>query len=338
MSFLDEIDLYVSSGKGGNGCLSFIKNNSMHLGTPDGGNGGKGGNVYLLGNRNVFNFYYLRFKKNYKANDGCSGGRSRKAGKNGKDLYIDVPLGTVVFDNESNSFLGEVLSHGQSILVAVGGNPGYGSFVFRCNLHKINKSISIGQCSVLRYLHLELKILSDVGLLGVPNAGKSSFLNCISGSKSKVANYEFTTLFPILGVIDKYKDFYISVADMPGIIEKASLGFGLGTTFLKHLLKTRLLLHIVDVSKFFSIKDLITELSVVINELKSFDDAFCFKEIWLILNKIDLVDSLNFELSDFNLIYKLNYKRVFFVSCKKKIGISKLCFNIGEYVNKFNVK
>ncbi|HFL8824423.1 MAG TPA: Obg family GTPase CgtA [Candidatus Azoamicus sp. OHIO1] len=332
MRFLDEIDLYVSSGKGGNGCLSFTRDSLSSFKKPDGGNGGKGGNVYLVGNKNLSTFYYLKFKNNYKAEDGHSGGRFKKTGRNGNDLFIDVPLGTTIIDNETDDFIGEILVHKQTVTVALGGGSGCGSFIFRSDVSRMNKCVSLGKSAVLKYLHLELKILSDVGLLGFPNVGKSSFLNCVSAAKSMVADYEFTTIHPVLGVIDGYRAGNIVIADIPGIIENASVGVGLGIRFLKHLVKTKLLLHVVDISKATDFDALKNEIYVVLNELRSFDIDLYNKEKWLIFNKVDLLDNLKLRFLFNEFIMDFGYMNLFFISCKNGIGIRKLCFNVSEYI------
>lgn len=331
MFFLDSINLYISSGKGGDGCTSFFRSLYSSFGKPDGGNGGKGGSVYFLGDKNLNSFYYLNYNLIYKAEDGENGQSNLKTGKNGKDLFIKVPLGTSIYDNERNLFFGEIVFDGEKLLVLEGGKGGYGNFFLRsCDASIFNKMI-LGASSKIAYFHLELKILADVGLLGLPNVGKSMFINVISNSLSKSADYSFTTLHPFLGVLNF--DFLnkIVIADLPGIIHDSSLGRGLGFSFLKHLIKTKLLLHFIDISVVNSIPSLFNDLLIINNELNGYNSKLLNINKWLILTKIDLVDNSVVFSFDRDYLTKLNYNNIFFISSKNKIGLKKLCFNISEF-------
>lgn len=334
MLFLDSIDLYLSSGNGGNGCVSFNKLSNRSIGKPDGGNGGKGGDVYFSCDEKLKTFSNLRFNANYKAEDGTSGGSNFKTGKNGKDLYIHVPCGTLIYDSERSFLFGEILKKEDKVLVLNGGRPGYGNFFLKNSSKDIFDKLILGGKNKVAFFHLELKLLADVGLLGFPNVGKSLFLNKISKVNSKVANYPFTTLNPILGALSFFSFNTIIVADLPGIIENSSVGVGLGFDFLKHLLKTRLLLHIVDTSSLTSKFFLLKELFVINKELNSYNFKLLNIEKWLIFNKIDLVTDFNFF--DRNLVNKFNYSNVFYISSKNNTGLKKLCFNIFEFFSKIS--
>lgn len=330
MGFVDEIDIYVSSGKGGDGLFSFSSSKFSSYKVPNGGNGGSGGNAYFIGDENCFTFYKLKFRSNYKAEDGHSGQSNCKTGRRGKDLYIHVPLGTKVYDKERKIFLGEILCHNEKLSVACGGKAGYGNFFLR-SYKNASESLKPGGKLELKYLHLELNLLSNVGLLGFPNVGKSSCINSMSNTVSDVGNYSFTTLKPILGVLNGSFKKKIVVADIPGIIEFSSKGLGLGFKFLKHLSKTGLLLHIVDVSSIKTIDCFLREIFIINRELQAFDKIFFDKEKWLVFNKIDLVKKFNIKFFMKDFLKKFNYKLFFLVSSKKQIGLKKLCFNINQY-------
>ncbi len=336
MFFVDFIDLYLSSGRGGNGAVSFLSTVSGVSKKPDGGNGGRGGDIYFVGDRNLKTFSKLKYNVNYKAEDGANGRGNCKTGKNGSDLKVKVPLGTIIYDVERNLFFGEVLSDGEELLVLRGGRAGYGNFFLRSCDQLIFNKLVIGGCSKVIHVHLELKLLSDVSLLGFPNAGKSSLITNISNVFSAVSDYPFTTLQPIIGAV-RLKYFNDLVfADLPGIIKNSCLGAGLGFNFLKHLTKTRLLLHVVDLSILHSKISFFRNLLVINNELKRYNIDLFKIEKWLVFNKIDLVDDLNFEFLNKNVLLKFNYTNLFFISSKYKIGLKKLCFNINEFFSLYN--
>lgn len=329
MFFVDSIDIYVSSGKGGNGCVSFNRSAGGSLGRADGGNGGKGGDVYFFGDRNIKTFNNLKFNLNYKSEDGFNGEPNLRTGKNGEDLYISVPLGTVIYDKERNVFIGEVLKDHDDFLVLKGGRPGYGNFFLKsCDKNIFCKLILGGQAKLAKF-HLELKILADVGLLGFPNVGKSLFINRVSNVSSKVGDYSFTTLYPVLGTLKFFNFNKILIADIPGIIEGSCLGVGLGFNFLKHLLKTKLLLHFIDIKNISCKRSLLKELVVLNNELKNYNLDLLNIKKWLIFNKSDLVN--DFYFIDKKYLIKFNYYNLFFISSKNDVGLKKLCFNLSEF-------
>lgn len=329
MFFVDSIDLYISSGKGGNGCVSFNKSVYGILGKADGGNGGKGGDVYFIGNKNIKTFSDLKFNLNYKAGDGLNGESNFRTGKSGIDLYIYVPFGTCVYDTERNILICEILNDNDKFLVLKGGRPGCGNFFLKSCEKNIFDKLLLGGASKVARFHLELKLLADVGLLGFPNVGKSLFINRVSNVFSRVGEYPFTTLHPVLGTL-KFLNFKkILIADIPGIIEGSCLGFGLGFNFLKHLLKTKLLLHFIDAVKINSKSDLLKELVIFNNELKTYNIDLLNITKWIIINKNDLI--FDFYSIDKALLLKFNYSNIFYISAKKNIGLKKLCFNICEF-------
>lgn len=324
MKFVDEINIYVASGKSGDGLASFSNKKLAN-----GGNGGRGGHVYLLCDSSVSTFYHLKFMYIYKAENGANGKKNGKTGKSGKDLFIKVPPGTIVYDSERNILIGELLKHNDSLLVVSSGKPGYGNLYFK----KYNKKFDmfkIGSKSVLKFLHLELNLLADVGLLGFPNVGKSSFICCVSNVISKIGEYKFTTVIPILGHL-KFFLKNIILADIPGIITNSSNGSGLGFDFLKHLLKTKLLLNFFDLNISYHRYIFYKNLFVINDELTKFNLYFLNKRKWIVLNKSDLLIELYSFSFFYQFIKKCNLYPVFVISSKKKIGLKKLIFNINEY-------
>jgi len=289
MKFVDEARIEVDAGDGGNGCLSFRREKFIPRGGPDGGNGGDGGSVILVGNEGLNTLADFRHSRRYRAERGAGGAGRNRSGRSGKDLYIDVPLGTVATDADTGERIGEVTAHGQRLLVAQGGHGGLGNAHFKSSTNRAPRRTTDGAPGDRRELELELQVLADVGLLGLPNAGKSTLLRSVSDARPKVADYPFTTLHPNLGVVrvEAHRSFVI--ADIPGLIEGAAEGAGLGIRFLKHLARTRILLHLVDMAPTDPEADPAADARTIVAELQRFSPELAARERWLVLNKMDLV-------------------------------------------------
>ena len=289
MKFVDEANIVVIAGKGGNGSSSFRREKYIPFGGPDGGDGGRGGCVYLEGNSGLNTLVDFRHLRTYKAQGGQHGSSRNKTGKGGEDVVVRVPLGTIVTDSESGERVGDVTDHGQLLQVAKGGRGGLGNVHFKSSTNRSPRKTVPGGPGETFGLHLELKVLADVGLLGFPNAGKSTLISAVSAARPKVADYPFTTLHPNLGVvrIDFERSFVI--ADVPGLIEGAAEGTGLGIQFLKHLQRTRLLLHLVDLAPLVLEVDPAEQVRQLEQELRNFDPGLMDKPRWLVFTKADLL-------------------------------------------------
>lgn len=288
MKFVDEAVISVNAGKGGNGCLSFRREKYVPRGGPDGGDGGDGGSVYLYGDSSLNTLVDFRYQPRYRAESGEGGRGGNCTGRGGKDLYLNVPVGTTAIDEETGDVIGDVMEAGEGLKIAQGGFHGLGNTRFKSSTNRAPRQTTNGSEGEVRQVRLELKVLADVGLLGLPNAGKSTFIRAVSAAKPKVANYPFTTLVPNLGVVSVQKHRSFVVADIPGLIEGASEGAGLGVRFLKHLTRNRVLLHVVDVSPFDETDPAETAVAII-NELETFSPTLAARERWLVLNKIDLL-------------------------------------------------
>ena len=289
MKFVDDAVSEVHAGTGGNGCVSFRREKYIPLGGPDGGDGGDGGSVILEGSASLNTMVDYRFTRKFRAQNGESGRGRNCTGKAGEDIVLPVPLGTTIIDEETDEILGDIQAAGDRLVVAQGGFHGIGNTRYKSSINRAPRQFSEGTLGESRTLKLELKVLADVGLLGLPNAGKSTLIRAVSAAKPKVADYPFTTLVPNLGVVkvDAYRSFV--VADIPGLIEGASDGAGLGIRFLKHLTRNRILLHLVDVAPFDESDPAEQALSIV-RELERFSPTLAARPQWLVLNKIDLID------------------------------------------------
>lgn len=287
MKFIDEAIITVHAGKGGDGCLSFRREKFIEFGGPDGGDGGDGGNVYIEATGRLNTLVDFRHRRSFKAGNGQPGMGRDRIGRSGEDLTIEVPVGTVVKDLETDELRGDLTAEGSRILVAKGGFHGFGNAHFKSSTNRAPRRITKGMPAESRRLKLELKLLADVGLLGLPNAGKSTLIRRISAARPKVADYPFTTLHPVLGVVVSGPDRSFVVADIPGIIEGAAEGAGLGLQFLRHVERTRILLHLVDVSEMDPERDPKTDFTTVTRELRKHSRALSTRERWLVLNKID---------------------------------------------------
>lgn len=288
MKFVDEAEITVEAGKGGNGCLSFRREKFIPKGGPDGGDGGDGGSVYLVADPALNTLIDFRYQRRYRAQSGEQGRGSNCTGKAGDDLLVRVPVGTTVIDRDTQEVVADITEEGAQVLVAQGGRRGLGNTRFKSSTNRAPTKTTRGTEGEVRVLQLQLKVLADVGLLGMPNAGKSTLLRAVSAATPKVADYPFTTLVPGLGVVRTGIERSFVMADIPGVIEGASLGAGLGFRFLKHLSRTRLLLHVVDVAPLDG-SDPVSQVQAIVNELAQFSPTLAEKPRWLVLNKADLL-------------------------------------------------
>ena len=328
MKFVDEAPIHVQAGKGGNGCLSFRREKFIAKGGPDGGDGGDGGSVYLEGDNNLNTLVDYRFQRSYNAESGQQGGSKNCTGKGGDDLVLKVPVGTTIIDADTEEVLGDITENAQQIMVAKGGYHGLGNTRFKSSVNRAPRQTKPGTEGEARQLRLELKVLADVGLVGLPNAGKSTFIRAVSAARPKVADYPFTTLVPNLGVVQpqKYRSFVI--ADVPGLVEGAAEGAGLGIRFLKHLTRTRLLLHLVDMLPPDG-SDPAYNVNLIENELDQFSPTLWSRERWLVLNKIDLLSEDEREQLCQDVVEKLQWEGpVYTVSASSSHGTEQLCQDI----------
>lgn len=289
MKFFDEAKIEVLAGDGGNGVASFRREKFIPRGGPDGGDGGRGGSIWAVADRNLNTLIDYRYTRVFRAQRGENGRGSDCYGKAGEDLELRVPVGTVITDINSGEVVADLDADGKRALVAKGGQGGLGNLHFKSSTNRAPRQCTPGQPGEQRELRLELRVLADVGLLGMPNAGKSTFIRAVSAAKPKVADYPFTTLHPNLGVVRVGHDRSFVIADIPGLIEGAAEGAGLGHQFLRHLQRTRVLLHLVDVAPFDPDTDPVREAKAIVKELKKYDESLYRKPRWLIINKIDLV-------------------------------------------------
>jgi GTP-binding protein len=289
MKFVDEARIEVDAGDGGNGCLSFRREKFIPRGGPDGGDGGDGGDVILVGDEGLNTLADFRHTRRFRAQRGASGAGRNRTGRSGGDLLVNVPLGTVAIDADTGERIGEVTAQGQHLLVARGGRGGLGNAHFKSSTNRAPRRTTGGTPGEQRELQLELQVLADVGLLGLPNAGKSTLLRAVSDARPKVADYPFTTLHPNLGVVRVQAHRSFVIADIPGLIEGAAEGAGLGIRFLKHLARTRILLHLVDMAPLDPKADPVADVRAISAELERFSPELAARERWLVLNKMDLV-------------------------------------------------
>lgn len=288
MKFVDEAIINVSAGNGGNGCMSFRREKCEPLGGPDGGDGGDGGSVYLQAIEGLNTLIDFRYQRQFKAQNGQGGMGSNCTGKKGDDLIINVPVGTMVYEADTGELLGDINHPNDRLIVAQGGFHGLGNTRYKSSINRAPRKTSKGSEGEIRPLRLELRILADVGLLGLPNAGKSTLIRAVSSAKPKVADYPFTTLHPGLGVVSTSPHKSFVMADIPGLIEGASEGAGLGIRFLKHLSRTCILLHLVDIAPLDE-SDPVQSAKAIINELAAYSPELLNKPRWLVLNKIDMI-------------------------------------------------
>jgi GTPase len=289
MKFIDEARIEVIGGNGGNGCASFCREKFRPFGGPDGGDGGKGGSIWAVADRNINTLVDFRYSKVHRARDGEPGRGSDCYGKGADDITLRIPVGTLIVDETNGEIIADMTEHGQTELLAKGGEGGWGNIHFKSSTNRAPRQKTEGKEGERRELRLELKVLADVGLLGMPNAGKSTFITAVSNAKPKIADYPFTTLHPNLGVVRVSHEKSFVIADIPGLIEGAAEGAGLGHQFLKHLQRTNLLLHIVDMSQFDANVDPVKEAKALVKELEKYDPELAQKPRWMVLNKLDVV-------------------------------------------------
>ena len=289
MKFFDEARIEVFAGDGGNGAASFRREKFVPRGGPDGGDGGRGGSVFAVADRNLNTLIDYRFKRNFRAQRGENGRGSDCYGKGGEDIVLRVPVGTVITDYESGDLIADLDEDGKQVMVARGGKGGLGNLHFKSSVNRAPRKRTMGEEGERRMLRLELKVLADVGLLGMPNAGKSTFIRSVSAARPKVGDYPFTTLQPNLGVVRTSEERSFVIADIPGLIEGAADGAGLGHQFLRHLARTRVLLHLVDLAPFDPEADPVHDAKAIVEELRRYDEALYAKPRWLVLNKLDLI-------------------------------------------------
>jgi GTP-binding protein len=332
MRFVDEAKIELIAGHGGDGCLSFRREKYIQYGGPNGGDGGDGGSIYLEAEADLNTLVDFRYKRLFRAKKGEHGKGAECTGKQGDDLIIKVPVGTIAFDLETEELLGDLTKAGQKVLVAKGGEHGLGNTHFKSSINRAPRRITKGTEGETRALRLELQVLADVGLLGLPNAGKSTFIRAVSAARPKVADYPFTTLHPNLGVVSIEVDRNFVIADIPGLIEGAAEGAGLGIRFLKHLSRTNLLLHIVDILPIDD-TDPVENIIKITRELEKYNPELAARERWLVLNKVDLLPADEQEEYMKTIVNALNWQgRVFEISAISGQGCSELCYQIMQSI------
>jgi GTP-binding protein len=290
MKFIDEANIEVIAGDGGNGAVSFRREKYVPRGGPDGGDGGRGGSIWAIADRNINTLIDYRYARIHRAKPGERGRGADQYGRGSEDIVLRMPVGTLITDAETGEPVADLAMHGQKALLAQGGKGGLGNLHFKSSTNRAPRQSTPGEEGVQRMLHLELKVLADVGLLGLPNAGKSTLIRAVSAARPKVADYPFTTLAPNLGVVRVDENRSFVVADIPGLIDGAADGAGLGHQFLRHLQRTRLLLHVVDIAPLDGTSDPVADARAIVKELKRYDPALFDKPRWLVLNKLDLVE------------------------------------------------
>ncbi|WOG26449.1 Obg family GTPase CgtA [Endozoicomonas sp. 8E] len=338
MKFVDEATIKVQAGKGGNGCLSFRREKYVAKGGPDGGDGGDGGSIYVVAGNDLNTLVDYRYQRSYQAESGESGRGRNCSGAKGQDLELPVPVGTTVVDDDTEEVIGDLTHEGQKLLVAQGGWHGLGNTRFKSSINRAPRQTTKGSPGEERSLRLELKVIADVGLLGMPNAGKSTFIRSVSHARPKVADYPFTTLVPNLGVVSVEKHRSFVIADIPGLIEGAADGAGLGIRFLKHLSRCRVLLHLVDVAPFDE-SDPVHVANAIVDELKSFSPALAERERWLVLNKLDLLPEDQQQAICDRVIAELGWEGpVYKISAISSRGTEKLAQDLMSFIEERNLQ
>jgi GTP-binding protein len=333
MKFVDEATITVHAGNGGNGVVSFRREKYVPFGGPDGGDGGDGGSVVVAGDSGINTLADFRFQRRFRAENGAAGAGRNCTGKSGADLVVQVPVGTAVFDQGTDELIGDVVEPGQRLLVAHGGVGGRGNTRFKSSTNRAPRRCTPGTAGEVRQLRLELRLLADVGLLGLPNAGKSTLIRAVSAARPKVAAYPFTTLHPGLGVVSVGPHRSFVMADIPGLIEGAAEGAGLGIRFLRHLQRTRLLLHVVDVAPPDPDADISSSARAIVSELERFSEALAARPRWLVLNKIDLLDRQQRRRRRAEIVAALKWQGpIFEISALARDGTDRLCGEIMTFL------
>ena len=335
MKFIDEARIEVHAGKGGNGSCSFRREKYVPRGGPDGGDGGRGGSIYAVADRNINTLVDYRFERMHRAKSGEGGRGAQCNGKGAEDIYLRMPVGTVITDLATGTVIADLEAHEQVTLLARGGKGGLGNINFKSSTNRAPRQFTPGEPGESRELYLELKVLADVGLLGMPNAGKSTLIRSISSAKPKVADYPFTTLQPNLGVVRVVADKSFVVADIPGLIEGAAEGAGLGHQFLRHLTRTRLLLHLVDIAPLNPDIDPVKEARAIAKELQKYDESLYRKPRWLVLNKADMLPPEERDAVVAEFLRRFRWKGPhFLISALTGEGCRELCFAVMDHLEK----
>jgi GTPase len=333
MKFIDEAKIDVVAGDGGNGIASFRREKFIPFGGPDGGDGGRGGSVYAVADRNINTLVDYRYAKLHRARKGEHGRGSDCYGAGADDITLRMPVGTLIAELESGELVADLTEHGQVALLAQGGKGGLGNIHFKSSTNRSPRQQTDGEPGQERHLKLELKVLADVGLLGMPNAGKSTFISAVSNARPKIADYPFTTLHPNLGVVRVGPERSFVIADVPGLIEGAADGAGLGHQFLRHLQRTGLLLHIVDLAPFDEATDPVKEAKAIVGELEKYDPALAAKPRWLVLNKLDMIDAAEADKRVAAFVRKFKWKGpVFAISALTRAGCEGLIYAIERHL------
>ncbi|ANA32969.1 GTPase ObgE [Ralstonia mannitolilytica] len=339
MKFIDEARIEVIAGDGGNGSASMRREKFVPFGGPDGGDGGRGGSVWAVADRNINTLIDYRFAKKHQARNGENGRGSDCYGAAGEDITLRLPVGTVIYDADTDELVADLTVDGQRLCLARGGEGGWGNIHFKSSTNRAPRQKTDGKPGERRNLRLELKVLADVGLLGMPNAGKSTLITAISNARPKIADYPFTTLHPNLGVVRTGPSKSFVVADIPGLIEGAAEGAGLGHQFLRHLQRTRLLLHVVDLAPFDESVDPVAEAKAIVGELKKYDAELYDKPRWLVLNKLDMVPEEEREARVKDFVKRFKWKGpVHRISALTHDGTQALVHAIQEYLDELRAE
>ena len=333
MKFVDEATIDIAAGDGGAGCVSFRREKFIPFGGPNGGDGGRGGSVWAMADRNINTLIDYRYARRHEAKNGEAGRGADQSGAAGDDIVLRMPVGTIVSDHDSGEVLVELLEHEVKVLLAKGGDGGFGNMRFKSSINRAPRQKTPGWPGESRRLKLELRLLADVGLLGMPNAGKSTLIAAVSNARPKIADYPFTTLHPHLGVVRVGPERSFVVADIPGLIEGAAEGAGLGHQFLRHLQRTRLLLHVIDIAPFDDGVDPVAQARAIVKELRKYDEALYEKPRWLVLNKIDVVPEGERQARVDEFVRRLRWRGpVFAISALAREGLQPMLERIWHHV------